>query len=141
MIQFLKGGGDFSPYGEIRALERIPRFTVEQFGPCHFVHPEAITDDDREIVNRGLDRARRVLASSKYDLVILDEINVVLQLGLASLADILCSLQEKATRTEVILTGRGAPEQLIERADLVSCIEAVKVPFDRGIQARVGVEY
>lgn len=141
MVQFLKGGENFPPSGEIRTLESIPGFTVEQFGPSHFIHPSSITDEDREIVNRGLDRARQVLASNDYDLVILDEINVVLQLGLAPLTEVLGCLQEKATGTEVILTGRGAPEQLIERADLVSQIKMVKHPFDQGIEARQGIEY
>jgi cob(I)alamin adenosyltransferase len=73
--------------------------------------------------------------------VILDEINVVLHLGMATLQEILDLLDRKARQTEVILTGRGAPEALLARADLVSQIEAVKHPFDKGIQARPGIEY
>jgi cob(I)alamin adenosyltransferase len=141
MIQFLKGGDNFPPYGEIRAIEQIPRFTLEQFGPSHFIKPGAISDEDREIVKRGLERAEEVLASGNYDLVILDEINVVLQLGMTKLEKILGLLSNKAKETEVILTGRGAPEALLERADLVSRIDAVKHPFDKGIKARLGIEY
>lgn len=141
MIQFLKGGENFPPYGEIRALALVPKFTLEQYGPSHFIDPGAISDEDREIVRRGLQRAREVLSSGDYDLVILDEINVVLQLGMAKLEGILDLLSNKAQGTEVILTGRGAPNGLLERADLISRIEAVKHPFDRGIQARPGIEY
>ena len=141
MIQFLKGGDNFPPYGEVRAIEQIPRFTLEQFGPSHFVEPGAISDEDREIVKRGLKRSGEVLASGNYDLVILDEINVVLQLGMAELEKILHLLDNKAKETEVILTGRGAPEALLERADLVSRVDAIKHPFDRGIKARPGIEY
>ncbi|MCK4394599.1 cob(I)yrinic acid a,c-diamide adenosyltransferase [Candidatus Bipolaricaulota bacterium] len=141
MVQFLKGGDNFPPYGEVRAIEQIPRFTLEQFGPSHFVKPGAISDEDREIVKRGLKRSGEVLASGNYDLVILDEINVVLHLGMAALQEVLDLLDRKATQTEVILTGRGAPEALLERADLVSRIDAVKHPFDRGIKARPGIEY
>ena len=141
MIQFLKGGDNFPPYGEVRALEQIPRFTLEQFGPSHFIKPGAISDEDREIVKYGLERAEEVLASGNYDLVILDEINVVLHLGMATLQEVLALLDRKATQTEVILTGRGAPEALFERADLVSRIDAVKHPFDKGIKARPGIEY
>jgi len=141
MIQFLKGGDNFPPYGEVRALEQIPRFTLEQFGPSHFIEPGAISDEDREIVKRGLERAEEVLASGNYNLVILDEINVVLQLGMAKLEKILGLLSKKAKETEVILTGRGAPEALLERADLVSRIDAVKHPFEKGIKARLGIEY
>jgi len=141
MIQFLKGGDNFPPYGEVRALALIPRFTLEQFGPSHFIKPGAISDEDREIVKCGLERAKEVLASGNYDLVILDEINVVLHLGMATLQEILDLLDRKATQTEVILTGRGAPEALFEHADLVSRIDAVKHPFDKGIEARPGIEY
>ena len=141
MIQFLKGGDNFSPYGEIRALAQIPQFTVEQFGPSHFIRPDAITNEDKEIVQRGLDRAKDVLFSGNYDLVILDEINVVLHFGMVQISEILALLDNKADDTEVILTGRGAPPELIERADLVSRIELVKHPFERGITARQGIEY
>ena len=141
MIQFLKGGENLPPYGEVYALEQISRFTLEQFGPPHFIRPDAISDEDREIVKRGLERAEEVLTSGNYDLVILDEINVVLQLGMARLEKILGLLSNKAKETEVILTGRGAPEALLERADLVSRIETVKHPLDKGIRARPGIEY
>jgi len=141
MIQFLKGGDNFPPYGEVRALAPISRFTLEQFGPPHFIIPDAISDEDREIVKRGLERAEEVLASGNYDLVILDEINVVLHLGMATLQQVLDLLDRKPTQTELILTGRGAPEALLERADLVSRIEAVKHPLDKGIRARPGIEY
>jgi len=141
MIQFLKGGDNFPPYGEVHALAPIPLFTLEQFGPSHFIDPGVISDEDREIVKCGLERAEKVLASGNYALVILDEINVVLHLGIAPLQEVLDMLDRKAPQTEVILTGRGAPEQLIECADLVSQIEAVKHPFDQGIEARQGIEY
>jgi len=141
MVQFLKGGDNFPPYGEVRAIEQIPRFTLEQFGPSHFIKPGAISDEDREIVKRGLKRSGEVLSSGNYDLVILDEINVVLQLGMAKLEEILHLLDSKAVGTEVILTGRGAPAALLKRADLVSRIKAVKHPYDKGIKARPGIEY
>jgi len=141
MIQFLKGGDNFPLYGEVRALAPISRFTLEQFGPPHFITPGTISDEDREIVKRGLERAEEILSSGNYDLVILDEINVVLHLGIATLQEVLDLLDRKPIQTEVILTGRGAPEALLERADLVSRIEAVKHPLDKGIPARPGIEY
>ena len=141
MIQFLKGGENFPPYGEVRALALIPQFTLEQYGLDHFVNPRAISNEEREIVKRGLQQADRVLTSGDYDLVILDEINVVLDLGMASLEDILSMLKKKAPHSEVILTGRGAPKGLIDFADLVSCVNDVKHPFNAGVSARLGVEY
>ncbi len=141
MIQFLKGGENSPPYGEVRALALIPKFTLEQYGPSHFIKPGAISDEDRKIVGRGLQRVGEVLASGDYDLVILDEINVVLDLGMANLEDILSMLKKKAPHSEVILTGRGAPKGLIDFADLVSCVNDVKHPFNAGVSARLGVEY
>ena len=141
MLQFLKGCDRFSPYGEVVVLARLPGFTVEQLGPPHFIHPGSASQEDRKAIRRGLDRARKILASGEYDLVILDEINVVLQLGLVEVDEVLALLDGKAEGTEVILTGRGAPLELIERADLVSSVKAVKHPFARGIAARPGVEY
>jgi len=141
MLQFLKGGDPLSPYGEVITLARLPGFTVEQLGPPHFVHPGSASEEDRKAIRRGLERAREALSSGEYDLVILDEINVVLQLGLAKLDEVLALLAEKAEGTEVILTGRGASRELIRRADLVSSVKAVKHPFARGIAARPGVEY
>jgi len=141
MLQFLKGGDPLSPYGEVLALARLPGFTVEQLGPPHFVHPGSASQEDRKAIRRGLERARKALSSGEYDLVILDEINVVLQLGLAEVNEVLALLAEKAEGTEVILTGRGAPRELIRRADLVSRVEAVKHPFARGIAARPGIDY
>lgn len=141
MIQFLKGGESSPSYGEVRALALIPKFTLEQYGPPHFIKAGAISDEDRKIVRRGLQRAGGVLASGDYDLVILDEINVVLDLGMANLEDIVSMLKKKAPHSEVILTGRGAPRGLIDIADLVSCVNDVKHPFNAGISARQGVEY
>jgi len=141
MIQFLKGGKNFPPYGEVLALGQIPRFTLEQFGPDHFVNPEAISDEDRAIVKRGLQQAGKVLASGNYDLVILDEINVVLQLGMVELEAVLDLLDKRSGGTEVILTGRGASKGLINHADLVSQIQEIKHPFTKGIKARIGIEY
>jgi cob(I)alamin adenosyltransferase len=141
MIQFLKGGKNLPPSGEIRVLRNISGFRLEQFGMDHFVNPKKVSDEDREIVQEGLNKAREVLASGNYDLVILDELNVVIQFGMVELELVLDILRGRADGTEVIMTGRDAPEELVEYADLVSYIQEVKHPFDRGISARRGIEY
>lgn len=141
MIQFLKGGKGLGASGEIKVLESISGFTVEQFGPDHFVNPEALTKEDREIIQKGLNQASKMLACGDYDLVILDEMNVVLSFHMAEIGRVLDMLRERADGTEVIITGRGVPRELIEYADLVSQIQEVKHPFNRGIKARKGIEY
>jgi len=141
MIQFLKGGSKFPEYGEIRAIKAFKNFTVEQFGLPYFVLPGKVSDEDLMIISKALKRAQEVTSSGEYDLVILDEINVAYKLGLLSLEDLLALLKNKASRTELILTGRGAPSELLKRADLVSQIIPVKHPYNSGVKARKGIEY
>jgi cob(I)alamin adenosyltransferase len=141
MIQFLKGGDNFPQYGEITSIERIPQFTVEQFGFPHFVKSKKISDEDQRIIDKGIMRARQVLVAGEHDLVILDEINVVLKLGLVKLSIVLELLQQRKEGVEVVLTGRDAPQELIEIADLVSNITEVKHPFTQGVTARKGIEF
>jgi cob(I)alamin adenosyltransferase len=80
------------------------------------------------------------MLSGKYDMVVLDEINVAVWFGLLSVEDVLEVLDERPHRVEVILTGRRAPQKLIEYADLVSEIKEVKHYFKQGVMARDGIE-
>ncbi|MEA3485517.1 MAG: cob(I)yrinic acid a,c-diamide adenosyltransferase [Candidatus Aerophobetes bacterium] len=141
MIQFLKGGSEFPEYGEVRAIKAFKNFTIEQFGLSHFVIPGKASDEDLMIISRALKRAQEISSSGEYDLVILDEINIAYKLGLLPLEDLLALLKNKASQTELIMTGRGAPSELLERADLVSQIESVKHPYNSGTKARKGIEY
>ncbi len=79
--------------------------------------------------------------SGEYDLVILDEINCVMDKKLVKVEDVIDLIQHKPKHVELILTGRGAPEQIVEMADYVSEIKRVKHPYDKGILARKGIEY
>ena len=141
MIQFLKGGDNSSPYGEVRAIEQIPRFTLEQFGPSHFIKPGEISDEDREIVKRGLKRSGEVLSSGNYDLVILDEIHVALNYGLLTLEEVTELMECKPPQVELVMTGRGAPQTVIDQADLATEMRELKHPLSRGIQGRIGIEF
>ncbi|HBR10327.1 cob(I)yrinic acid a,c-diamide adenosyltransferase [Candidatus Bipolaricaulota bacterium] len=141
MIQFLKGGDNFPQYGEITLIERLPHFSVEQFGLPHFVDPKKISVEDQRIIDKGVKRARQVLTDGEYDLVILDEINVVLKIGLAKLPVVLKLLEQRKEGVEVVLTGRDALQELIDIADLVSNITEVKHPFTKGVPARKGIEF
>jgi len=140
MIQFLKGGGAFPVSGEIRALDRIDGFTVERFGSGRFVVPGAATDHDRQVVRDGLERARQILDSEEYDLVILDELNAAFQLSLLAEGDVLELLRHKPPQVELVITGRGAPQSVLRQADLVTEMRAVKHPFAAGRTARIGVD-
>ncbi len=90
---------------------------------------------------KGLDFIREVFRKDEYDLLILDEINISLRDGFVTADEVLGLLREKPERLEVVLTGRGVPQEIIETADLVSEIHAVKHPYKSGIKRRIGIEY
>lgn len=88
-----------------------------------------------------LARAQQVLYSGDYDLVILDEINIAMAWRMLSSTLVLEMLKYKPRNVEVVLTGRWAPKEITDYADVVTEMRLVKHPFDRGIQARRGIEY
>lgn len=142
VIQFMKGGPLYPKYGEIKVLERMPGFEVFQFGIAHFKkNKDEASEEEKETINQAFQKSCQVTASGEFDLVILDEINVACYFDLLEVEKILKLLNNKAAHTEVILTGRDAHSQLIERADLVTEIKDVKHPFQEGEKAREGIEY
>ena len=138
IAQFLKGRES----GELRAVAGIPEITVEQFGGPKFVRPGDFGDRERQLAQAGLDRVREVLAEQSCSLLILDEVLGALGLELLSFSDLEGVLDEaRRLGVEVVCTGRNAPEWLVERADLVSEVRAVKHYFDADVPAREGFEY
>jgi cob(I)alamin adenosyltransferase len=136
IAQFIKLGD----YSEIRALERLSEsVTVEQFGCGRFTKGKA-SDEDIVLAQKGLERIREVFVSGQYNVVILDEANVAVSLGLFSLESLLALMEQKPAAVEMIITGRNAPAAVIEKADLVSQINAVKHYFQNGVKARIGIE-
>lgn len=134
--QFLKSGN----YSEIKAITRFSELiTVEQFGGKRFIRGK-ITESDKKLAAKGLKRIKEIVLSGSYDLVILDEINVVMKLKLLSCSEVLEVIGSKPANVEMVLTGRSAPDQIIEKADLVTEMKVIKHYFSRGIKARKGIE-
>jgi len=134
--QFLKG----RPTGELKAARLLePFLTIEQFGEAGFVAKGDVRQ--AALARKGLKRVRRILTGGEYDIVIVEEINVALDLELISLEDVLTLVEDCPSDVELILTGRGAPEELIARADLVTEMVAVKHPYAQGVKARQGIEF
>ena len=102
--------------------------------------PDQPPADYAALVSNGLDLARAALTNHSYDLVILDELCVALHLGLADLSSVLTILKERQQSVEVVITGRGAPKELINLADLVTEMREIKHYFRQGVQARTGIE-
>jgi len=134
--QFMKG----QHYGELNALRGHPHITIEQYGDVRCIHREEITSDHVAQAQRGLARARETLLSGEYDIIVLDEVNVTIWFGLLAVEEVLALLDEKPEHVEVILTGRRAPQELIERADLVTEMREVKHYYEQGVLARKGIE-
>jgi cob(I)alamin adenosyltransferase len=139
--QFIKG----MRYSEISMLEKIKtmlggdRLTIEQYGRGCFIFREPAAEDC-QAAKAGVIRACEILRSSKFDLVILDEINVASHIGLVSTQDIEDILNSRSESVELVLTGRYAPQILLERADLVTEMKSLRHYYECGIQARDGIE-
>jgi cob(I)alamin adenosyltransferase len=134
--QFMKG----QRYGELEALRDHPFITLEQYGEPLCIRREDVTADHVIQAQEGLARAREAMSSGNYDIVVLDEVNVSIWFGVLDTAEVLALLNEKPDHVEVVLTGRRAPQALIDRADLVTEMRMVKHYYEQGVMARTGIE-
>jgi cob(I)alamin adenosyltransferase len=134
--QFMKG----QRYGELEALRDDSFITVEQYGSPRCIRREEVTAEHVAEAHEGLERAREAMVSGDYDLIVLDEINVSIWFGVLETDEVLALLDEKPEHVEVVLTGRRAPQALIDRADLVTEMREIKHYYEQGVMARVGIE-
>jgi cob(I)alamin adenosyltransferase len=100
-----------------------------------------VKDDERQQAREALKASKLAIQSSKYDLVILDEINVASAWKLIDVKDVLELIGNKPSAVELVLTGRYADQRIIDKADLVTNMDEIKHPYRRGIEARKGIEY
>ncbi len=134
-VQFIKN----RRCSEHKALERfIDLITIKQYGKG-FIRGKPSRETER-IIKKGFNEVKKAALSGAYDLVILDEINVVLHYNLLDIDEILDLFKNKPGAVELVLTGRYASEKLIKKADLVTEMKKIKHYMDRGIRARIGVE-
>ncbi|MGB9726841.1 MAG: cob(I)yrinic acid a,c-diamide adenosyltransferase [Nitrososphaeria archaeon] len=138
VIQFLKR----KISGEILFFRKCSKnIVIKQFGTASFVRKGIVGPEDIKLAEMGLDYAKRQVMSGKFDLVILDEINVALYFGLLKVEDVISLINSRPKNVELILTGRNAPQELFDYADYLIKIEAIKHPFVRGEAARKGIEF
>jgi len=136
IAQFIKKGD----YSEIKALKRLSGdVTLEQFGCGRFTRGKAC-EEDIAVARKGLARIKDIVSSGEYELVILDEANVAVTQGLITVQELLDIIDLKPGHMELVITGRNAPAGIVEKADLVSEIKAIKHYFKRGVKARIGIE-
>ncbi|MCX7943600.1 MAG: cob(I)yrinic acid a,c-diamide adenosyltransferase [Deltaproteobacteria bacterium] len=138
IIQFMKGQ---IVYGELNAARFTNGLiTIEQMGRPDFVSKENPEKIDIEMAQSALQLAERVIKSEEYDIVVLDEVNVAADFKLIDKSDVVRILKEKPQSVEVILTGRYAPQEFLDIADLVSEVREVKHYYSKGIEARDGID-
>lgn len=137
IAQFIKG----KPYAEIDAVRQyLPAITIKQYGLDCFIE-KLPTQADIDAARHGLQEVLGILAGQQYDVVVLDELTIALYYKLFDVQDVLPALIRKPISTEIIITGRYAPQELIDCADLVTEMKEVKHYYTKGVEARKGIEY
>lgn len=152
MIQFLKNGSS----SEVKTIRKIDDFKIKSFGRKGFFipeeklkkHPElkqkgveSFSEQDAKLARQGLAAAEQAAQSQNYDLLILDEINLVLHFNLVEKSTALNFLKKHRERVDIILTGRHALKEIIEMADLVTEFKEVKHYYQRGVEAQPGIDF
>jgi cob(I)alamin adenosyltransferase len=137
IAQFVKG----RTYSEIKALKQFqPEIIIKQYGRGCFIY-EKPDIKDIEAARAGLSEVKETITSGDFDMVILDEACIALYYDLFSTDELIDIIQQKPEGMEIIITGRYAPAELIGIADLVTEMKEVKHYYNRGVQARKGIEY
>lgn len=146
IIQFFKGDWPVV-YGELELAKKLyPQFEVLQLGKgfVKIMGDKKPFDEHLEAAQAALSLTRQRMRSGNYDLIILDEINYALgtmDFKLVELADVLELIKEKPPEMHLILTGRNAPAEIVEAADLVTEMREIKHPMKKGIPAQQGIDY
>jgi len=138
---FMMKANEFFEHGEFAILKQLPNVTVEAFGYRGWSRKGNITPEHQLQAARALEAAEKAMKSGEYDVVILDEINHAVAGGLIDIEKVIAMVQNKPECVELILTGRDADPRLVQMADLVSEILAIKHPFTEGVRARKGIDY
>ena len=141
IIQFIKGAWEPSEKKAFSVWKESGQLVFHAMGEG-FTWETQDRDRDLEKAQSAWDKGLEYIRNPEYKLVLLDEINIAIKLGYLRVEEVLAGLKEKPERNHVILTGRGAPQSLIEQADLVTEMSLVKHPFrDQAVKAQPGIEY
>jgi len=136
IAQFVKG----MFYSELNALKRFPEISLKQYGLDCFIVKKP-TQNDIAAARKGLDEVAEIILKDKYDILILDEICIALHYHLFEVDEVIALLNAKPAAMEIVMTGRYAPPELFEVADLVTEMKEIKHYYNKGIEARKGIEF
>lgn len=143
IIMFTKGGND---YGELNSFRNLSKeisdnLTIIQAGMDRIVYEGNKSIEDAAEISRGWEIAKKAIKNDEYNLIILDEANIAIDLGFIDINEVIEVLKSKPQEMEIVLTGRNAKKEIINIAHLVSEIKPVKHYWDTGVVARKGIEY
>jgi len=141
IVQFVKGSWK---YGELKGLRRLePDVELHVIGEgfVGIIDDTKDFEEHRRAAQNGVQLAIQKLTSRQYRLVILDELNVALDLGLVTDDEVMSILDARSEDQHLVITGRGAPDWLIEKADLVTEMREIKHPYQKGILAQKGIDW
>ena len=138
IIQFMKGWIDYGELAGVRML--APHVEIHQAGRDTFVNRKNPDPEDVRLAREGWKLAKEIISGRKADIVVLDEINCAMDFGLLPVGEVLEAIQGKPDGVELVLTGRGAPPEILEAADLVTEMREIRHYYAKGVDARVGVE-
>ena len=141
MVQFIKGSWH---YGEIDSAPRLaPEFEMVRAGRgfVGIIDDKSPRKDHEDAARAALADAAARISSGRYDIVMLDEVNYAVDLGLVGAADVLEAVRARPENTDVVMTGNRARPEVVEAADLVTEMREVKHPFRSGVKAKRGVDF
>ncbi|MHC1573336.1 MAG: cob(I)yrinic acid a,c-diamide adenosyltransferase [Candidatus Syntropharchaeales archaeon] len=139
IVQFIKAIKKKEYYGELVSSEAHRNLTIAQFGIGFVGTHDA--EADKAVANHALRYAEEIVQSGKYDLVILDEINIAIHYKLIDLDEVIEMIKNKPEELELVLTGRYAAPEIIAIADYVTEMKMIKHPYLNNVKSRVGIEY
>lgn len=143
LVMFTKGGNN---YGELISFKKLSseinnNLTIVQAGLDRIVYSNNVNKNDETEIQNGWKVVKEAIKNNSYNLIIMDEANIAIDLGLIDLNDVVETLKSKPEEMEIVLTGRNAKQEIIDIAHLVSKIEPVKHYWNTGVVAREGIEY
>ncbi len=139
IFQFMKGQIN---YGELQSIPKLaPYVEIEQCGRKEFVSKENPEKIDIDLAKNCWEKAKKAIFSKEYDIIILDELNVALDFNLLDKNEVIEILKKRPENLEIIITGRYAPKEIINIADLVTEMKEIKHYYHKGIPEREGFEY
>jgi len=138
VIQFIKGTWK---YGELFSKERFGELLDFHVMGKGFTYQSDNLEEDQKIAREGWEIAKAALLSDQYFMVILDELTYLLNYKFIDTHEVITCLEQRRNGLHVIITGRGAPKEIIDIADLVTEMQVIKHPFKQGVKAQKGIEF